>query len=251
MGQRKAAEDAPGLELRVARIPSASLGGDLVTAKADESLANAQTTMLRHGFSQLPVNGAGRGDVISWRSIALASLLGMPARVEDCLERADTCSIDDGLLTLIPRIVERDYVLVTSEDGALCGIVTAADIAREFNSLAGPFLVVGQCEQELRELVRERISVDALRPFAPRWARDDLDPVQHMSLGEIEKALHKSTNWQRLDITLSQDELLEWLASVRELRNQIAHFRADEEGSARQLEEAENLATLLRTLRSM
>jgi CBS domain-containing protein len=234
-------------ELTVKRIGTASLGEDLVFAVAEDALSYAQTVMLRRGFSQLPVHGTRPESVVSWRSIAGASISASPHFVYEALEKAATCSLDDELLGVIPTIVERDYVLVRDDD-RIVGIVTAADLAGEFDSLARPFLVIGQCEQLLRALARDVIGLDALRPFAPPYARSAPDPTLQMTLHDFENAFCDEDNWAALNLRLEKRQFLDWLDNVRKLRNNVAHFREPHDEFAEQIYEAENLARLLRSL---
>jgi hypothetical protein len=237
-----------GSELTVGTISTANLHTGLVFAEASDGLSRAQTIMLRRGFSQLPVLGAQEDSVVSWRSIASASIAGSPTLVRDALEKASTCSADDDLLGVIPTIIERDYVLVRANGKGVIGIVTAADLAEEFDSLARPFLVTGQCEQLIRELARTRIDAEVLRRFSPSYAKSDPDPTLRMTLGNVKDAFHGAENWEALGLHLDQTEFLKWVDDVRKLRNEVAHFRERSADFAEKLYEATNLARYLRSL---
>jgi hypothetical protein len=56
-----------------------------------------------------------------------------------------------------------DALLVRSENNAICGIITNADIGAQFGTLAEPFLLLGDIETALRILIERSFSMNELK----------------------------------------------------------------------------------------
>ncbi|MFE3497583.1 hypothetical protein [Streptomyces sp. NPDC059175] len=54
------------------------------------------------------------------------------------------------LLPVLPVIRAHEFVLVRAADGQVSGIVTSADLAGEFGTVARPFFTLGEIERRLR-----------------------------------------------------------------------------------------------------
>lgn len=235
--------------LAIGVIPSARV--ELTRVKRATSLAVAQANMIRYDFSQLPVfdqtDTVLRG-VVSWESIARASISRIPKVVNDCMAPASTVHIGADLFDVIPTIIDAGYVVVLDERDRPSGIVTTADLASQFDSLARPFLLVGECERELRRVLDKRFTPDKLEA-ASRWAKKNgQSGASAMTVGEIKHFLSSAENWKMFDITLPQDIVTDWIGVLTELRNQVAHFHSAPEEIAPRLNEVRTLTAWLRTL---
>ena len=114
-------------------------------------------------YSQLPVmpNEHSVKGVISWKSIGAAHSEGRtPSHVRECMVAPCVVDIQTTLGDATALIYEHDYVLVQGKDGMITGIVTAADLALEFKQLTHPFLLIGEIEHHLRNLVQGKFSVE-------------------------------------------------------------------------------------------
>ena len=132
----------------------------------DDAIVLAITHMWMKGFSQLPVMTTEREvkGVISWRSIGKAYANGRtPDRVRECMEESHEIGIMATFTDATHEIWKHDYVLVRGEDKKITGILTAADLAYQFEQLAHPFLLIGEIEHRLRNLVRGKFTVTILR----------------------------------------------------------------------------------------
>jgi len=140
--------------------------GDLACAERmpvwidpNKSLQEALTIMDLREFSQLVVASSPRDvrGIISYKSAARAFLHGHPKTVGDCLDASvPRVELNEPVLKVVDRFTEHDVVLVIGQDRSLSGIVSPADIAEEFRSLAAPFLLIGQIEERLRWLIRKQ-----------------------------------------------------------------------------------------------
>jgi len=144
-----------------------------VSVSRDDPISVATTKMLFHDYSQLPVI-QGAHDVkgiISWKTIGARLSLHRPCKhVYECMETAKKVAKTTPLFDVIGTVADCGYVLVQESDSnsTICGIVTASDLSNEFAKLAGPFLLSGQIEGHLRNLVHCNFSVQEIQTECTR-----------------------------------------------------------------------------------
>ena len=206
------------------------------TIKPTASIEEALTIMDLRDFSQLVVV-AGLRDVrgtVSYKSIARAYLHASPKTVSDCIDAtAPRVERNEPLLRVVERFGEHDAVIVMAPDKSPAGIVTPADIAVEFGAMAGPFLLVGQIEEQLRWLVKTKVDISsalaaasATVSFDGATAPDAKAPdVEDLTMGELQRILEHADNWAKVGIKYDRATFCKELGAVRELRNAVMHFR--------------------------
>lgn len=231
--------------LHVGQIPSALAG--ITSVEPGTPIEHAQTLMIKHDYSQLPVMKETLVGVVSWESIAQASLQKKVSSVDDCMVTPLTVAQDADLLASIELIVSADYVIVLGPDAAPTGIVTTADLAGQFDRVARPFLTIGECERELRRLLDRHFDKDTLHA-ATKYKKKEKRGAAAMTIGDIKHFVDRAENWKALGLRLSREAFVEWVDLVRQLRNEIAHFNQDED-SMMMLDQVSNLTKFLRTLK--
>lgn len=155
--------------------------------------------------------------------------------------------LESPVLAALDSISTHDFVLVEERDGTVAGIVTAADITVEFGWLAKPFLVLSEVERRLRQLLaRGGKSSELLVELFPDVSRSP-SSFEEWTLGELERAFQCPELWKRLRIDLDRREFVKSLSRVRELRNELVHFRASRVDPAG-LQVLESFARVLRLL---
>lgn len=233
--------------LNVGKIQSSR--SSVETVKISDDIASAQTKMIRYDYSQLPVvddRGAVVG-LISWETIAQKRLSASIKLVSDCLKAPLVLRLDDDLLRRIPQIIEAGCVIVLDDKDELSGIVTTADLSHQFNQLAEPFLLLGQCEQELRRILDSTFDAKELKSVSRFAKKLTGNPgASGMTFGEIQHFLKVEANWAKLDWQVSREQFIEWLDAVRQLRNNVAHFSQDEEVNGPGLYQVRTLIDWLR-----
>ena len=234
----------PTVRIRV--LPTAHL--KLTSVQPNNPLAKATTLMLIKDFSQLPVM-ANRRDVkgvVSWRSIGTAFTLGRQSdEVRHWMEPHREIGINAPLFDAIKDIWEHGYVLVRDVDRTISGIVTASDFARQFAQLAQPFLVIGEIELHLRNLVSKftleemrKASADPKMPIEGSW---------DLNFGAYCRLLENPARWDRLGLRVDRATFMRNLDQVRELRNEVMHFAPDGL-DPEEVEKLERVAMFLRML---
>lgn len=219
-----------------------------VCVSPSDSVVRATTLMRMRCFSQLPVMTTPTEvkGVISWRSIGTAHADGRnPERVGDCMEDAHKISIRTTLSDAVHEVWKHDYVLVRGKDKKITGIVTAADLADQFRQLAHPFLLVGEIEHHLRNIVRGRFTVEQFASAAK--GEQDVRGPDDLTFGGYCRLLGNLGSWSALDLTVDRKEFVKCLDRVRTIRNDIMHFSPDGIGDD-DVMHLEQIAGLLREL---
>ena len=225
--------------------------------KPDHALSVATSEMLLNDYSQLPVMTDIRTvkGVVSWKSIGARYALGQqPEFVRDCMDSAKEVGINTPLLTALEEISEHSYVLVrggSEEQNAITGIVTASDVAQQFKQLTGPFLLIGEIEGNLRNLVFRKFTVDEMTQAAGGSGSDQsIDSAADLTFGGYCTLLGKKEHWDRLELSIDRQVFIKRLHSVREVRNDVMHFNPDGLDTIQE-KELEDVATFFRDLKDM
>ena len=234
-------------ELEAAHRPPTSVA-------RDEEVSVATTKMALNDYSQLPViqgkyelNG-----IISWKSIGVRYMIGIrPQYVRECMDVAKTVDANDPLLTAVRDISEHGYVLVRAEDNSISGIVTASDVTQQFNQLTGPFVLIGEIEGHLRNLLHGKFTLDQItEASAKSGGGNNVERVADLTFAGYCTLLGKKENWQCLGLTVDRKVFLGKLSSVREIRNDVMHFSPDGLDEE-QTSELEGVAQFFRQLAQM
>ncbi len=211
----------------------------------DDSVAKAVQIMMQHDFSQLPVGTGIRSikGIITWQSIAeRAALGGTCGRAGDCVEAQPYyVDVEDNLLTVATLIRQHERVLVRRH-GAMCGLLTSADMVGQFERLAGPFLIIEDIEKQVRNLISSAFTLEAIQAAKP----PEQDPNRRiksaadLTFGEMQRFLDRPQHWQKLGTPLDRSTFVRMLDDVREIRNDVMHFNPDglEEAARQKLRRA-------------
>jgi restriction system protein len=131
--------------LRIGSLPPPKVVSVLPTS----SLVYAKTLMLNRQYSQLAViDNSGRFlGAVSWESIGKAQIASERPSLADTVAPATVVDHDALLLEQIDVIYNRGFVFVQNADRSrVGGIVTAADLTRQFGNVARPFVLIEEAE---------------------------------------------------------------------------------------------------------
>lgn len=206
-----------------------------LSVSRNDPISVATTRMLLHDFSQLPVMQSTHtvSGIISWKTIGARMSLGLSCElVRDCTEPAKKVPQTTPLFGVIGTIAESGYVLVheSETNHKIIGIVTASDLSNQFAQLAGPFLISGQVERHLRNLVHKSFSVEEMQKACGVSAEGDVKSITgaaDLTLGEYHRLLGKPERWDKLNLKVDRTEFLKHLDIVRKIRNNVMHFSPD------------------------
>jgi len=204
----------------------------VVSAAPNHSIEQAVTKMLVNGFSQLPVmqNDRDVKGILTWGSIGARFALGKTGQeVRHFMTSAQIISSEKSLFEAIELIVQHEYVLVQTPERTISGIVTAADLSRQFQQLTEPFLLLREIEQHIRKLIIVgKFTLETFRAACdPNDSDREIKDVADLTIGEYIRLLENPTNWGRLSLCIDRASFVEHLQTVRRIRNDIMHFDPD------------------------
>jgi len=202
-----------------------------VAVNLDASLAEAVTLMMMHDFSQLPVmqNERNVRGVVSWESIGKRLALKRSCEnVRDCMETSvPEVPAKSSLFASINLIIEYGYVLVRQDDNKISGIVTTSDLSLQFRLLAEPFLLIGEIENYVRQLIDKKFTTDQLKSVRDPADERSIETVADLNFGEYVRLLENPEHWANLNLAVNRGVFTKRLDRVRELRNDVMHFDPD------------------------
>ncbi|MDQ2875186.1 MAG: hypothetical protein M3Y33_10490 [Actinomycetota bacterium] len=221
----------------------------LVSVSPDSSLLYARTVMLERQFSQLAViddKGIMHG-AISWESIGKAYVASEHPKLADATAPATVVDHDSLLLDQIGVIYDKGFVFVRGPDRAhVTGIVTAADLTRQFGNLARPFMLIEEVEIRLRLHADEVYTLAELRDAVQKHRRDGITQAADFTLRDYWYLIRSEENWAKLAWNVDRDYFIGRLDKVVEIRNELMHFTTDDVDPL-QYDAVEGLLEMLRT----
>ena len=187
--------------------------------------------MMHSNYSQLPVMANDRDvkGVVSWRSIGKRLALRVECgSMRDCMEPAQIVSTEDSFFSALEIIAKYDYVLVRGKDKKITGILTASDFNDQFRKMAEPFLLVGEIEKTIRDILTGHFTAEELEAAkAPLAENRKITGMPDMTFGEYVRLLGTESAWQRISLHIDKPKFICWLDQVRTLRNNVMHFNPD------------------------
>jgi len=212
-----------------------------VCVTLDASVREALSLMVEHDFSQLPVTnrdgilaGMISQETIAHRYFHLqgeVSLLDL--KVDHCLTSATTLTPERDLLEVLDRLREV-YAIVVVKEGRPIGILTDFDTTHFFRDLTEGLILVEDIEVTLRNYIEAAFTTDAALQSAlvgafgkdKSSANEPAKQFDMLTFGEHIHLITATGNWPRFqDVLGPMDLFAHLMAQVRQVRNQLAHFR--------------------------
>jgi predicted transcriptional regulator len=234
---------------RVGMLDAANAG--VVAVAPDDTVTKAITLMLEKDFSQLPVMVGDRQvkGVISWKSIGSRYALKIAFQfVRECMDPPVIVPAFTSLFSAIRTIVNDDYVLVTDSTAKITGLVTTSDLSLQFHQLGEPFLLIGEIENHIRNLIDGKLSLEELSVAKDEGDRDrKIEGVEDLTFGEYVRLLENPQKWAKLKLEVDRVRFSKRISEVAQFRNEVMHFDPDplEEDKLKMLRET---VQFLRTL---
>ncbi|MER6080129.1 CBS domain-containing protein [Streptomyces sp. NPDC001833] len=231
--------------LTVGTLPSA-LGG-VVSVKPTATFEEVITLMVLHDFSQLPVLAGPhnlRGSV-SWKSIARARHADPDAHLSQAIVDARDVRYDHDLIDVLPTLAEHDFVLVRDQRNAIAGIVTAADVAQAYGDLAGHFLLIGEMDRRLRQVIASAFTLPEVTKLCDAEG-ERITSFGDMTVGDYQRVLENPGLWEQLGWPLDRKVFIARLEEIRKIRNNVMHFNSSDPLPKADVDKIRNLNKLLR-----
>lgn len=224
-----AAKDANFL---ISMLKAANCG--VISVNPQDTVEKAITLMLAHDFSQLAVMSNERtlNGAISWKTIGKRlSHENNLVEVKDAMETAVAIDDTEALFKATKLIIDHEYVFVrSSTDRKVTGIVTATDLSEQFQFLSEPFLLMGQIENQIRNLLNGKFTIEILREACSDTDPDRKERIQSvadLTFGEYLRIIQKPDNWEQLGLRVDRSVFCAEMDMVREIRNDVMHFDPD------------------------
>jgi len=203
VSKKSAADDATN-RIKIGMLAAANRPPLCVSP--DTTVSEAITLMLQHDYSQLPVTTTVRDvkGIFSWKSLGSRLALGKKCeKVSECVEAVNEIRLDASLFEAIQQIVEYECVLVRDGSRKLTGIVTTADLSLQFAQLGEPFLLLGQIENHVRNLIADKYTIAELATVRdPADSEREIEDVADLTLGEYIRLLENPKRWEKLAVKI-------------------------------------------------
>lgn len=222
--------------------------------KPNDPIGRAMTIMMTRNFSQLPVMTTDREvkGVISWSSIGERYATGATgSEAQHFMDDHQEISISTSLFIATRLISEHNYVLVRDQTNKISGIVTANDIASEFEETSTPFLLLSEIENHLRGLLNNKVTVDEVRnTCSAEHLPRDFVKISDLTFGNYVYILDHIDNWSKIGLRLDKTAFVSEIREVNEIRNNVMHFDSDsiQEGDLTKLRDVSRLLDTLRRI---
>jgi hypothetical protein len=190
---------------------------------------------------------------VTWQSIVRYQLshgYNEPKEIQDVLEKVERVFEGDELIPHIPLILSRSFLLVEDSERRINRTITPSDLTKYFVEKTRAFLLVGDIEGILRDILVQRLhhrwdSVAAIEAEAYGATRLPSGPDE-LSFGTYVMSLQRPDMWNDLGWRLDKKEFCRSLDEVRVIRNEIMHFSPDSD--ADNVDRLERFLALLRVV---
>ncbi|CAA2140045.1 CBS domain-containing protein [Methylobacterium bullatum] len=225
-----------------------------VKVSPNSSLSEAMTLMMTRNFSQLPVMSNDRDvkGVISWESIGLRTSTNMHGPdVQSYMDIPHEIPISASLFNAINMIVDHNYVLIRGTDRRITGIVTATDIALQFETISTPFLLIAEIEKNIRIIIDKKLNIiDIKGACAAEHLPENFNKAADLTFGNYVRIFENSSCFSKMGLGLDKKTFADDLTEVNAVRNDVMHFSPDPLTN-QELSSLRNMAALLNRLRSI
>ncbi len=211
-----------------------------ICAKPTETIQTALDRMIEHDFSQLPVVNE-QGNLlgfVSEQSIVRRyyNLTGadylLSLSVEHCMVPATTHRMEDDLFDALNSLKDRYAITIVDDDDKIAGVLTNYDTTYFFKDITEGQILVQDIELTLRQYIEKILPTDELRQAAIANIHSTghhMPDFEKMSFGNCIHFITAESQWDKFaDFFAPKEMFARLMENVREIRNQLAHFRGKE-----------------------
>ncbi|MFV2110476.1 hypothetical protein, partial [Micromonospora sp. LOL_015] len=211
--------------------PPPHRSGHEVRLPYSATFEEAITAMQINDYSQVAVlaNPYTVHGAVSWESVAAAKHRDPNATFSDAIDRRAKDRVfdyDTRLLDVIGTLRRDGFIFVRDFERKITGIITAADVVHKYDETATPFFLIGEIDQELRQLLQNTLDEDVIRD-ACSAANQPFRSLNSMSVGQYQAVLDNPSCWAQLGWPLDRKLFIKRLDELRKVRNNVMHFNPD------------------------
>lgn len=144
-------------------------------------------------------------------------------------------TVKDSVHAILGQLERHDALLVDSPHG-LQAVATSSDVLRYFYRVARPFILLQEIELALRNLIEicapgEKLTqcIDLALAKAFQARNRHVVDLKEMSFEDYRTIVTCTANWPLFEVLLghNRDLVSAKLERLREIRNEVFHFRSD------------------------
>lgn len=220
-------ENELDIGLTVGNLPAALSG--VVSVPPTATFDEAITVMMLNGYSQLAVLSAThtlRG-AVTWQSIAYARHANPNASFADTIIPAREARYDQELVEVLSDLETWDFVFVRDEKNAVAGIVTTSDVVGKYRELSTPFILIGELDQVLRQLISRTFTLEEVTSLCDADGSRPVRSFDDLEIGDYQRVLENPERWAKLGWPLDRATFIKRLDDLRVIRNNVMHFNPE------------------------
>jgi CBS domain-containing protein len=220
-------ENELDIGLTVGNLPAAL--SDVVSVPPTATFDEAITVMMLNGYSQLAVLSGThtlRG-AVTWQSIAYARHANPNASFADAIIPAREARYEQELVEVLPDLETWDFVFVRDEKNAVAGIVTTADVVAKYRELSTPFILIGELDQVLRQLISRAFTLEEVTSLCDADGSRSVRSFDDLEMGDYQRVLENPERWVKLGWPLDRATFIKRLDDLRVIRNNVMHFNPE------------------------
>ncbi len=210
-------------------------------ATEGDTVRDALVQMVENDYGQLPIidHGGNLTGLISEQSITRnyyhvgdqVSVLDFT--VGSCRDKAVTLPVDRDFFDVLDRLQTAHAVIIVDGREPI-GIPNHYDTANFFRNLTEGLILVEDIEVNLRQRIEDAFPDDEARSVAVQKALhhyekslgQPMPAFEQMTFGDCINLVTNKSNWEYFDDQLGPRKLFHlYMEQVRDIRNQLAHFR--------------------------
>ncbi|WP_045747799.1 CBS domain-containing protein [Actinoplanes rectilineatus] len=225
-GAEEEDDDARDIGLTLGHLVSTK--APLLAISPSDGLAKARTQMEINDYSQLPVlvDPYTLDGVVSWKTIGRwhRPSIETPALSDVISREVRIFGYDVLLRDALDALKTDDFILVRDYDRQIIGIITPADVVETYDSTTTPFILIGEVDQELRQILRNTFNLPAVRRVC---GNSGITSFDKLTMFHYETLLNDPECWAELNWGLDREAVTRRLSELRRIRNRVMHFNAD------------------------
>ncbi len=211
----------------------------------DMSVGQALALMEESNYSQMPIKaGETVLGVFSYRSFAqkISTLNGEKIdlnemQVREFMESIEFIDILDDLVKTLDALDKKDVILVGNKKH-LDGLLTPIDLVRYLYKLSSPFLLIGEIEKAIRNILRDTTTPDQLQQLmkqtlSQRYKEDNMPAsLEEMTFNDYIQVIADGRSWKYFEAVFGSGEFHRKrtrtkLKTIGDLRNDTFHFKRE------------------------
>lgn len=208
-------------------------------------VSEAFEIMKRRKFSQIPILAGNQTmGLFSYRSFAQkideynGECIDLEKlRVGDFIEETHFLDVLDDWTKFLDELEEKDVFLVGNRSN-IDGLISSIDVIMYLYQITSPFILIGEIERAVRRIIDVCISKEKIPELAKRTLNQLHKPdeiplsLKEMTFNDYIQIIGYGESWHFFESTFGSNRLHRnrtrtKLEEVRELRNDVFHFRRE------------------------